>query len=97
MRSEDNRERTGNPAASKKQKSSKAAGASVQVSSEEDTIPITSPTEKVVPTTGRQEQPGTELRSDQWQVSTGPCVVLHTYSLLLKIMHVLVMHACLVL
>ena len=78
LRSEDNRERTGSPAASKKQKSSKAAGASVQVSSEEDAMSITSTTEKVVPTTGRQEQPGTKHRSDRWQVSTGLCVVLRT-------------------
>ena len=58
--SEGNTEGTGSPAASRsidqKRKSSKAAGAS-----EEDAMSITSTTEKVVPTTGRQEQHGTEL------------------------------------
>ena len=42
-------------------------------------LSITSTTEEAAPTTGRQEQRSTEYPSDQWQVSTYPCVVLHTH------------------
>ena len=64
-----------------KQKESRehAAGASVQVGSGEDTMSVTSPVEEAAPTTGHQEQPTREHPSDQWQVSTYPCVVLHTH------------------
>ena len=56
-----------------------AAGASVQVGSGEDTMSATSTTEEAAPTTGHQEQLTTEHPSDQWQVSTYPCVALHTH------------------
>ena len=64
-----------------KQKESRehAAGASVQVGSGEDTMLVASPFEEPAPATGHQEQRGTEYPSDQWQVSTYPCVVLHTH------------------
>ena len=64
-----------------KQKESRkhAAGASVQVGSGEDTMSVPSPTEEAAPTTDHQEQRSTEHPSDQWQVSTYPCVVLQTH------------------
>ena len=53
------------------------AGASVQFGG--DSMSVTSPTEEAAPATGHQEQRSTEHPSDQWQVSTYPCVALQTH------------------
>ena len=61
------------------QKSKKeVAGASVPVGSRE-AMSITSFSVVETATAGHQEQCGTELPSDQWRVSTCPCVILYTH------------------
>ena len=64
-----------------KQKESReeTVGASVLVGRREGIMSVTSTEEEAAPTTGRQEQRSTEHPSDQWQVSTYPCVVLCTH------------------
>ena len=69
-----------------------ATGAPVQVNSEEATSVILRSKERA-PTTGCQKEHNTEHPSDQWQVSTYPCVVLH--SLLTLEGHTQVAYICL--
>ena len=55
-----------------------ATGAPVQVNSRGATSVIQR-SKGTAPTTGHQEQRSTEHPSDQWQVSTYPCVALQTH------------------
>ena len=59
--------------------SNKAADAVVPADSGDAAMPLTSNSEEATSIVGHQEQHSTEYPSDQWQVSSYPCSVLHTH------------------